>query len=308
MHAPTPTTQPVANAGWDDRIHVFQHGRLVTVFAVVSTRYVVLIDTLLNRRAAAAVINTLRDHLAGRRLLVINTHADWDHCWGNGLFDGPDATHPAPIIAHRRCRERILSPESRAELAQMRHESPDTFADAELIAPSIVFDDSVTIDGGDLTFELTHTPGHQPDHISIYIPEIKTLFVGDAAEQPIPYLADLATLPALRESLQRLAAYDSRTAFYCHARGITSPHLIHANIAYFDALERRVRESSLPPRESLNDSTDWESLVGFPFEQVAGSETLDADERESYRSNHRRAIEAMIGRIDDSRQRERTEP
>lgn len=285
--------QPVPNTGWDERIHAFQYGRLVTVFAIVSARYVVLIDTLLNRHAAAAVLASLRNQLTDRQLLVINTHADWDHCWGNGVFDGPEVMYHAPIIAHQLCRERILSSESRAELAQMQHEAPEVFGDVLLVPPTIVFNNTLVIDGGDLTLELIHTPGHQPDHSSIYIPEIRTLFVGDAAEQPIPYLADFATLPLLRESLQRLAAYDAQTAFYCHARGITSPQVIHDNIAYFDEVERRVRESSLPVLESFDEATDWEALIDFPFEQVRGVERMAADEREAYRDNHRRALAAM---------------
>lgn len=292
--------QPVPNSGWDERVHLFQYGRLVTSFAVVSQRYVVLIDTLLNRRAALAVLEHVRGQMVDRQLLVINTHADWDHCWGNGVFDGAEATHRAPIVAHQLCRMRILSDESRDELARMQRESPETFGDVLLVPPTIVFNDSLLIDGGDLTFELTPTPGHQPDHISIYVPQIKTLFVGDAAEQPIPYLAELATLPALRESLQRLAAYDSRTAFYCHARGISGPQVIHANIAYFDELERRVRESALPPLESLIGATDWEARIDFPFEQVQGVAGMAADEREAYRDNHRRAIEAMMRWINAS--------
>ncbi len=307
MSSESGRVRPVPNAGWDERIHVFQYGRLVTIFAIVSRRYVVLIDTLLNRRAATAVLDHLRDHLSDRQLLVINTHADWDHCWGNGVFDGPQATRRAPIIAHRLCRARMLAPELRAELAQMQRESPETFADVLLVPPTIVFDDSLLIDGGDLTFEVTHTPGHQPDHLAIYVPEITTLFAGDAAEQPIPHLADLSTLPLLRESLRRLAAYDATTAFYCHARGITSPQLIHDNIAYFDELERRVRESPLPPLESLNGAADWERLIDFPFAQVRGAEGMADDERESYRANHRRAIEAMLRWINDS-QRGRSEP
>ena len=42
---------PQPNVGWDSRILAFQVERLVTVYGVVTTRYVVLIDTLFSPSA-----------------------------------------------------------------------------------------------------------------------------------------------------------------------------------------------------------------------------------------------------------------
>src|SRR5690242_14958747 len=74
----------VPNAGWEPRILVCRCGPLVDAFIVVTARYVVLVDTLINPRTARMQLALAREHLrAGRALLVVNTHADWDHCWGN---------------------------------------------------------------------------------------------------------------------------------------------------------------------------------------------------------------------------------
>src|ERR1041384_4627177 len=111
------TVTLVENQGWDPRILVARCGTLVDAFVVVGTRCVVLVDTLINPRTAAAMFRIASEHLeAGRQLLVVNSHADWDHCWGNQLFAGPDALHPAPIVASRRCAERLRSPEAQATL------------------------------------------------------------------------------------------------------------------------------------------------------------------------------------------------
>ena len=93
-------------------------GTLVDTFIVVSERYVVLIDTLINRRTAEALLEIARPHLAGRQLLAVNTHADWDHAWGNHVFAGPSALLPAPIIASRRCAERLRSEAAQRKLAE----------------------------------------------------------------------------------------------------------------------------------------------------------------------------------------------
>src|SRR5215210_2275081 len=107
----------VPNQGWDPRILVCRWGTLVDTFIVVSERYVVLIDTLINRRTAEALLEMARPHLVGRQLLAVNTHADWDHAWGNHVFAGPVAALTAPIIASRHCAERLRSEEARQKLA-----------------------------------------------------------------------------------------------------------------------------------------------------------------------------------------------
>jgi len=184
----TDTVSLVPNQGWDARILVCRCGTLVDTFIVVSDRYVVLIDTLINRRTAEALLEIARPYLAGRQLLAVNTHADWDHAWGNHVFDGPSALLPTPIIASRLCAERLRSEAAQLKLAEMRASEPGRFGDVVLTPPSLLFEQQLVIDGGDLTLQLFATPGHKPDHIAIFIPEIRTLLPGDAAELPFPFV------------------------------------------------------------------------------------------------------------------------
>src|SRR5215470_11282239 len=144
----------VENQGWDPRILVARCGDLVDAFIVVTERYVVLVDTLINRRTAAELLLIAEPHLAGRQLLVVNTHSHWDHAWGNQLFAGPGAIRPAPIIATRRCAELLRSPGSQQKLAQKRAGEPLRFGDVELVAPTVLFEERLAIDAGDLTLEL----------------------------------------------------------------------------------------------------------------------------------------------------------
>lgn len=285
------TIQP--NNGWDERIVVFQYARLVTCFAVVSQHYVVLIDTLINRPTAAAMVETIAAAVdRGRQLLVINTHADWDHCWGNMAFAGPNPITPAPIIAHRLCRERLLGEAEHEQLAALQRDEPHLYADVRLQPPTITFTDRLAIDGGDLTFELIHTPGHTPDHVAVWVPEIRSLFAGDATEATLPFGA----LPLLRTSLERLAALRPAAVFACHAPGNWSPTLLHDNLRYFDDLERRVAAALAADRIplQLDEATDVEALVGYPFADVPQFFPLLADEVTVYGAGHREGIRAMI--------------
>jgi glyoxylase-like metal-dependent hydrolase (beta-lactamase superfamily II) len=289
------TVALVPNAGWDQRILVVRCGTLVDVFVVVSQRYVVLVDTLINPRTAAELLGIAAPHLAGRQLLVVNTHAHWDHCWGNQLFAGPGAQHPAPVIATRRCAELFAAPRAQQKLAQMRTSEPERFGEVVLIAPTLLFEERLRIDGGDLTLELFATPGHAADHIAISIPEIGTLLAGDAAELPFPFVESAATLPQLRDSLARMAALEPRVALYCHAAGVSSPQLLHDNSAYFEEVERRCRAAldrgapALPAEEA-----DIETLVGFPFEAAIPAGHDPAQLAGFYRGGHHGAIRATL--------------
>jgi glyoxylase-like metal-dependent hydrolase (beta-lactamase superfamily II) len=292
----TDQVRAIPNAGWDRRILVARCGDLVDAFVVVAERCVVLVDTLINARTAAELLRIAEPHLAGRLLLVVNTHADWDHFWGNQLFAGPLAVYPAPIFASRRSAERFRVPEEGERfLAGMREREPGRFDDVRITRPTVLFDDRLLIDGGDLTLELFPTPGHQPDHVSVFIPEIETLLAGDAAELPFPFVESAAALPALRDSLARMAALHPAAALYCHAPETSGPALLHQNIAYFDELERRCRAAlahGVPARPA--EDADVEALVEFPFAEAIPA---DRDERElagSYRPGHQTAIRATL--------------
>ena len=287
----------VENGGWDERVLVCRCGATVDAHIVVSERYVVLIDTLINPRTAAAMLDIARERLTGnRQLLVVNTHADWDHCWGNQLFAGPDAVHPAPIIATRRCAEQFRSPEAAPLLQQMREREPGRFDEVRHVPPTILFEERLAIDGGDLTLELFATPGHSPDHAAVYLPEIGTLLAGDAAEAPFPFARSADTLPELRASLARMAELNPTVALYCHAPVTAGPALLRDNIAYFDTLEERCRAAlargvpSAPPEDA-----DVEALVAFPFAEALPASVRPEDLGDwNYARGHQAAIRMML--------------
>lgn len=239
----TNTIEWLPNQGWDSRVHIATNGDLVNVFVVVTQRYVILIDTLLNPATAAKLVEHIQPELSQRQLLVINTHADWDHAWGNQLFTGRTPLFPAPVIAHAKGIAHHRHPQTGAFLARMQNERPDIFRDVVITDPTITFTDELWIDGGDLTLHLFETPGHTADHVAIFIPEIATLLAGDAAEIPFPFVYRAHDLPTLRHSLQRMAALQPEVALYCHAPVEAGPQLLHDNLAYYDAIESACREA-----------------------------------------------------------------
>lgn len=294
----------VPNGGWDSRVHVFRAGDEVDTFALVTQRYLILIDTMATPELSAEIMDLLASEREGRQVLVINTHADYDHCWGNATFATPGGAYPALIIAHERCLARMRSAEARASL-ERRQKADSRFANVRLVEPTIAFDEHLHIDGGDLTIECFPTPGHTEDHIALWVPELRLIFAGDAAEYPFPHVDDVESLPILLRSLERIAAFDPTAVLPCHG-GTISPELPARNLAYFAAVERLTRAalaSGRVPREAAGwtepddqgDIARLPELIGLPYEEALRQCGAELDSTpDLYRSFHQAAIKATI--------------
>ncbi len=292
----------VENGGWDERILVCRNAPLVDTFIVVTARYVVVVDTMINEatgealwRLAAPFIN---EH---RSLVVVNTHADYDHAWGNQVF----AALGAPIIG-RRLSVPIFEQESSYKMLQaFREQEPEIFGQVRPQPPTIQFDESLTLDGGDLTLQLFATPGHTVDHASIYIPQIRTLLAADAAEAPYPVARTPAGLPQMRHSLARLAVLDADTVLYCHAPMFQDNRLLKANMQYFDRLEAACRDAlarrDIPrrPPEDLSAS-ELIDAVGLPYEAAVPDEPRWPQVHEYFRTvGHAEQLRHMLAALEE---------
>ena len=266
--AHTNEVQVVANEGWDERIVVCRNGPLVDTFIITTKRYVVILDTMINAVTGRKLLEVARGKLGnGRQLLVINTHADYDHCWGNMAFTGEYA---APIIGSKLSAALFQEPEAEEVLQQRREREPDIFNEVVLVPPTVQVDGRLYIDGGDLTLEFFPTPGHTVDHYALYIPEINTLLAADAAEVPYPMARTVDGLPLMRQSLAQLAAMKAETVLYCHAPVTIGAQLLPDNIAYFDKLEEKCRAAlarGVPAQP--DEDADVITLVNCPFAEAA---------------------------------------
>jgi len=271
----------------DPRFQVFRLGRLVDAFAIFTERFTVFVDTMDSPEAVSemwTLIQEFRSDLA--RPLVINTHSDWDHAWGNGFFDGPNAHVSAPIIG-RSGNEA----DSQARLNDKRAEEPAVYESVEIRAPMLIPDGDLTIRGGDLTLEIFPTPGHTPDHVSVWVPEAAVLLTGDAAESPLPYVGERSSIPQFRQSLKKLRSVGARTVLYSHGHGLTTPDVLQRNIDYFDQAEARCREWVVSRGTENQPSPE---LLNWRLEDVVPAGlTLETDDWAFYEEAHARAISAM---------------
>ena len=296
------TTEPaplhaklIPNAGWDERLHLLRAGQEVDTFALITRRYLVIIDTMSTPELALEIMQSLQRVRQGRHLIVINTHADYDHAWGNSVFAELESRYPAPIIGHAKTRARLLSQQAQDALAEKRRTSP-RFDTVRLAPPDVTFTDMMEVDGGDLTLQLIPTPGHTPDHIAVWIPQIRLVLAGDAAEHPFPHVGSAHSLPTLRASLEAIQALQPLSVIPCHG-GTIDADLPARNLAYFDEVARHSRAAldggTLPADWATND--DLPNLVGFAYEDALRFAGADpATTSDMYRHFHLAALRATI--------------
>ncbi|MDP9366106.1 MAG: MBL fold metallo-hydrolase [Chloroflexota bacterium] len=209
-------------------------GPEVRAALLLGTERAAVVDTLARPEDMAPFVELATRH--GRPVTVVNTHADWDHAWGNAAF--PKAT----IVGHRLCRERLLGEEERARLARERARDPAEYGSVALVPPDVTFEAAATLHLGGLTLELRHLPGHTADCLVVYVPERRLLLAGDCAEDPFPLLTS-GPLGGWVRGLRAWADEAIEIVVPSHGR-IGGPELLRRNADYLASL---VDEPPLPP-------------------------------------------------------------
>ena len=223
------------NAGWDPRIVCLKCGSLVRSYLLKTERFVLVYDTLLGPKSGELLRQAALKLADSRPLLVVNSHADWDHYFGNMCF-------PEPIIGTQSMVERVMAGVGQKELKHKISEHPDCYGGVRLAAPTVAIPDEAILYGGDLSVRLLLTPGHRPDHLSLYLPEIKTLLPGDCVEDPIPLVDEDSdensrTIEELKQSLQRFLELEPEWVLANHTTPEKGVARIRPNLAYLAQLQ-----------------------------------------------------------------------
>lgn len=141
----------------------------VTVTAVVGSEGVAVVDTRCSLSEAREIKAQLRGLTGAPVRWVVNTHAHFDHCWGNAEFVAPRLTPSARIWGHASVPARLdpNDPALRSLVAQLAAQGPEwaqRMAELEFRAPTELIQQRASIDLGDRALELRflgrgHTDG-----------------------------------------------------------------------------------------------------------------------------------------------------
>lgn len=209
---------------------------------ILGDHHALVWDTLSRPRDMRAYV----PFLAGRELVIVYSHADWDHIWGTaGLpYEG------SRIVAHERTRQRFGT-DVPTLLAEKKVAEPGRWESVVLVPPTEAFDDERSIPVGGLTLQLHHLPGHTPDCIVGFIPERGVLLAGDTVETPCPVVPLDSALDEWIAKLRRWAE-DPQVRTVVPAHGpVGGRELLTQNIDYLESI------ASGTPAEPRGPLTDF---------------------------------------------------
>ena len=166
------------------------------------------ISTLLEMRAFALERGPIK--------ALINTESHIDHIFGNHWFAGE-----CPVIAHENLEKTFwkIPPAFNQttydySVDVIARQDPDALhlmpseEDYVLNTPTVTFSDKLFFKLGDHNFRLYYTPGHSDANISVYVPEERTVFVGDTVFSGCQIWLHTVDFDALFKTLHFLSTLD----------------------------------------------------------------------------------------------------
>ena len=215
------------------------------------------------------------ESLTGRPVdLVVNSHYDNDHIWGNQAFDSPifstETTHRL-IVATKGCEDydaALANSPARLEAARAAYAAAQTeperieaalwvddnqaFVDAAPIlqvrAPDVTFRGRMTFHGSARSAELLELAGHTPSDAVLLLPEDGIAFLGDLLfVECHPYLGG-GDPGALLDALEAVSARGSWRPVPGHGPVGTAESLaqMQAYVRALDGLARGLVEAGEP--------------------------------------------------------------
>jgi glyoxylase-like metal-dependent hydrolase (beta-lactamase superfamily II) len=162
----------------------------VNVTLVVGGEVAVVVDTLSTDAQARELLDVIR-RITPLPLVLVNTHAHFDHCYGNGVL--ADSSPGGGIWAHEaaanalRDRGEALQREWYREWLPLDPALAEGLAAVTVRAPNRTVHSESTMDIGGRVLELRHLGrGHTDGDLVVSVPDADVLLAGDLVEQGAP--------------------------------------------------------------------------------------------------------------------------
>ena len=234
--------------------------RYVAIYAIVGSKYTLLVDTGFDDSIRTTVVNYFKEKKLSLDAVkyVINTHSDYDHTGGNKAVR--ELMPNALICAGERDRAMIENLNSmfsdRYNEFEKEHGFPES-KDAKDFMMTVAFETNVDIgfagneriDLGGRYVEILHTPGHSWGHVSVLDEKSGAIIIGDAVLGNSVLLADgQAAFPptyrfveAYRSTIRLLKGYkpsEILTSHYPRYVGQAGIDFLDLSLNYTDLIEQ----------------------------------------------------------------------
>ena len=232
---------------------------------VVDGEASLLVDTLFDLRTTGDMLEAMRraTPAAAGIDVVVNTHANGDHCWGNQLV------RDAEIVSSTACAAEMLElpPSLLAALMADPPPGPDgdllrrmfgpfEFGDVEVVPPTTTFDGALTLTVGDTEVRLTEVgPAHTRGDVVVHVPARATVFTGDIlfhGGHPIVWAGPVDNWIAACDAV---LAMQPEVVVPGHGP-VCGPEVVAVEREYFRFLQREVpprAEAGISPLDAARD-------------------------------------------------------
>lgn len=233
-----------------------------------------LVDTRVQPSEAEQLAADIAERFARPVRWVVNTHAHFDHTFGNQVF-GPGSTTDAAIYGHARIAAHFAEfegPRLAAWRADPAREPDRQWHDVELAAPTHPIDRRVGLDLGGRIVELRpQPPAHTDTDLVLFVRDERVWLLGDLIEESGPVMYGSGSFPlgwpgvldALADEMQ-----PSDRVIPGHGR-VVDRSFVERQAAGLRLIADRFRaahDAGLTAAETLAAHADWpipvEGLVG----------------------------------------------
>jgi len=168
----------------------------VSVIVVAGPTGLTVVDTRNNPAEAEEVIRDVDARFGLPIVAVVNTHAHYDHTFGNQTFA---ALPSVPIYGHHRIPQHFADyegPRLAAQQADSFREPDKDWADVVLTPPDVLVTAPVTQVVGGRTLELIPLgPGHTDTDLAVLVPDCRVWLLGDVIEESGPPMFGSGSYP-----------------------------------------------------------------------------------------------------------------
>ncbi|MBT2519640.1 MBL fold metallo-hydrolase [Arthrobacter sp. ISL-28] len=231
---------------------------------IVGTERAMVIDTGCGPRQGREILDAVREKTR-LPLVVVNTHAHYDHFFGNTVFAEDGAIE---FWAHENCAEEIgeNGDAQRSAVADLEPEMAAGEGDnVELVVPNaLVRDQPVLVDLGGQTTTLFYLGRGHTDG-DLLVGTATTLFAGDLVEQGAHPSFEDAYPEKWADSLRHLSALRHRYEFLIPGHGEPCSDRFVKTMA--DTMTTAVRQARQSIRDTPSDATKAIPVLPYGPEQ-----------------------------------------
>jgi glyoxylase-like metal-dependent hydrolase (beta-lactamase superfamily II) len=245
-------------------VHVLRYPVLdVNVTLIIGSAAALVVDTLATPAQARELMAAVRS-VTALPLTVVNTHAHFDHCFGNAtLADAAPgltiAAHTATVAAFQDggALRRSAAEEARSLMPSIA----DEVATAPLRAPDSAVAEQSTVELGGRSVVLHHFGrGHTAGDLVVHVPDASVVVAGDLVEDGAPSFSDSYPLD-WPDTLTAVVALQPSVVVPGHGAVVDST-FVHDQRAALSRLEWLIRDGD---------------RVGAPAETVAATAPFGYD-------------------------------